>query len=449
MVFLQNIWWFLVLIGVMILIHEFGHYVMARLFDVKVETFSFGFGPRLFGFRRGETDFRFSLILFGGYVKMAGEQPTDENAADPRGFMSKPRWQRLLIALAGPATNIVLAVALLTGLFMHRFPKVPMPKDPAVGYVIPDGRAAQAGIREGDHVVQIDNVADPNWENIAIKEIASAREPLEIWVNRNGERLHFTVTPAYDEKNGIGELGWEPESEVQVAGFMQGVDAAKRAGLQPGDILTSVNGQPLRSVRRLHEVIKDTSGQPVEVGFTRNGEQHSVSVTPAKTVLDKQERWMIGVTLENRVEITKLPLRDAVYEASRRNLQSGALIFKFLERMVERRMSPKSVVGPIGIAQLSGEAAREGAATYIELMSMVSLNLAIFHTRRRRDAHAAGRNADAPRSRPQGEGGRHQSRLRVPDGHRGVRDLQRPFQDPAARLDPTCINSRGLLWRGL
>src|SRR5947209_14749127 len=124
MVFLQNIWWYLVLIGVMILIHELGHYWAARLFDVRVETFSFGFGPRLFGFRKGETDFRFSAILFGGYVKMSGEQPGEDTTNDPRAFSSKPRWQRLIIAFAGPAMNIVLAVGLLTGLFMARFPRV-------------------------------------------------------------------------------------------------------------------------------------------------------------------------------------------------------------------------------------------------------------------------------------------------------------------------------------
>src|SRR5246127_635013 len=105
MLVLQNVWVFLVLIGVMILLHEFGHYWAARLFDVKVETFSFGFGPRLFGFRRGETDFRFSAILFGGYVRMAGEQPGDESASDPRSFLAKPRWQRMVIAFAGPAIN--------------------------------------------------------------------------------------------------------------------------------------------------------------------------------------------------------------------------------------------------------------------------------------------------------------------------------------------------------
>src|SRR6202171_5745826 len=134
--FLQNIWWYLVLIGVMILIHELGHYWAARFFDVKVETFSFGFGPRLFGFHRGETDFRFSAILFGGYVKMAGEQPGDENAADPRSFLAKPRWQRLIIGFAGPLMNVILAVGLLTGLYMVKYEKLADSESrPVIGHV--------------------------------------------------------------------------------------------------------------------------------------------------------------------------------------------------------------------------------------------------------------------------------------------------------------------------
>src|ERR1700748_2973174 len=137
--FLLNIWWLLLLIGVMILIHELGHFWAARAFDVKVETFSFGFGPRLFGFRRGETDFRFSAILFGGYVKMAGdyvnsggEQGIEQSAADPRAPFAKPRWQRMIIAFAGPGINIILAVFLLTGLFMVHYPKMPTPPAPIV-----------------------------------------------------------------------------------------------------------------------------------------------------------------------------------------------------------------------------------------------------------------------------------------------------------------------------
>jgi regulator of sigma E protease len=197
---LQSIWWYLVLIGVMILIHELGHYWAARFFDVKVETFSFGFGPRLFGFRKGETDFRFSAILFGGYVRMAGEQAGDETASDPRSLLAKPRWQRVIIAFAGPAINVVLAVVLLAGLFMVEYPKVPNPHSPLVGYVAADGAAAQAGIKEGDQVVQIDGITDPTWEDIALREMGSVRRPMDVWVRSDGQRMHFAVTPAYDEK---------------------------------------------------------------------------------------------------------------------------------------------------------------------------------------------------------------------------------------------------------
>src|SRR5208283_5336972 len=126
---------------------ELGHFWAARYFDVKVEAFSFGFGPRLFGFRRGETDYRVSAILFGGYVKMAGEQVTDDNVDDPRSFLAKPRWQRLIIAFAGPFMNMVLAVALLTGMYMVRFPKTPpSAQEGIVGFVTPNTPAAKAGI---------------------------------------------------------------------------------------------------------------------------------------------------------------------------------------------------------------------------------------------------------------------------------------------------------------
>src|SRR5438477_1633614 len=139
LLFGENVLWLLVLIGVMIMIHELGHFWAARFFDVRVEAFSFGFGPRLFGFRRGETDYRFSLILFGGYVKMAGEQVTDENIDDPRAFLAKPRWQRLIIAFAGPFMNIVLAVALVTGLYMYEFQKVAdVDLQAVIGPVTPD-----------------------------------------------------------------------------------------------------------------------------------------------------------------------------------------------------------------------------------------------------------------------------------------------------------------------
>ncbi len=379
MVFFQNVWWLLVLIGVMILIHELGHYWAARFFDVKVDTFSFGFGPRLFGFKKGETDFRVSAIFFlGGYVKMSGEQAADDAPVDPRGLLSKPRWQRLIVAFAGPFMNIILAIGLVTGLFMYQYPKLPSTHSPVVGYVAPDSAAAKAGIREGDRILQIDDKVNPVWEDIAIREVQSAGRPMHVAIDRGGQRLMMDVTPVLDERSGIGMAGWGEESEIEIAKIFPDMEAAK-AGIQKGDILISVNGQRVLSTPKLHDVIHAANGQPVDVVYKRDGTNHEVRITPVKTTMDGQERWMIGVQLEPRMELTQLAFPAAIRESLRQNVKSAGLIYKMLEGIIARRISSKSLDGPIRIAKLSGDAAREGAASFIGLMAMVSLNLAIFN----------------------------------------------------------------------
>jgi regulator of sigma E protease len=376
---LQNIWWALVLIGVMILIHELGHYWAARFFDVKVETFSFGFGPRLFGFKKGETDFRVAAIFFGGYVKMTGQEPGEENADDPRGFLAKPRWQRLIISFAGPAMNIILAVAILTGLFMVRFPKIPSSPSPVVGYVMPDSAAAKAGIREGDRIVQIENTANPTWEDIEMKEVASAGHDLAVWISRGGERKHVTVTPILDPKSGTGFAGWGEEDAIEVISVLPDKPAAQ-AGLEPGDIMVSVNGQPIRSTPKLHDVINNIGGKSVTILYSRNGKPGTLTVTPVMTTMDGAgPRWMIGVNLGPKVELVSLSFPQALVQSVHYNAKYATLIYQFLQGIVERRMSPKSLEGPIGIARLSGQAAREGPTAYFSLTAMVSLNLAIFN----------------------------------------------------------------------
>lgn len=375
MLIVENILWLLVLIGVMILIHELGHFCVARFFDVRVDTFSFGFGPRLFGFRRGETDFRISAIPFGGYVKMAGEQPGDKNADDPQAFLAKPRWQRLAIALAGPLMNVVLAVALLTGLFMYKFPK-PVTADvvTTIGHVLADSPAAKAGVLEGDRIVQIGTRADPTWEDVTITELSNANRPLAVVLERDGKRIPVTVVPALSEKMGIGYAGWSQEAEVQVGAVSPDMPAEK-AGLRPGDLLLSVNGKPVRSLYGFHDAIRESEGKPLELDFIRGGKRRSLSIQPVFPQLEK--RWMIGVLPESRVVYTKLSFPDAFYQSVQHNIRGAGLIYDVLKGIVSRRMSAKSIDGPIRIAQLSGDAARDGAYTYINLMAIVSLNLAI------------------------------------------------------------------------
>jgi regulator of sigma E protease len=200
----EDILWLLVLIGVMIMIHEAGHYWAARYFNVKVEVFSFGFGPRLFGFRRGETDYRFSLILLGGYVKMAGEQFSEmagekageQGSDDPRHLMNRPRWQRLIIYFAGPFMNFVLAVGLLAGLYMVKYQRAAdIDLQAVIGHVEPGSPAAKAGLQDGDRIVALDGKANPNWDDVNLEEVQSAYRPMRLTVERSGNRRDFTVTP--------------------------------------------------------------------------------------------------------------------------------------------------------------------------------------------------------------------------------------------------------------
>ena len=378
---LENVLWLLVLIGVMINIHELGHFWAARYFDVKVEAFSFGFGLRLFGFRRGETDYRFSLIPFGGYVKMAGDQATDENIDDPRGFLRKPRWQRLIIAAAGPVMNIVLAVGLLTGLYMVKFQKVSDAyMEAIIGHVMPDSAAAKAGIQDGDRIVKLDGKANPTWEDVEMKEVASAYRPMYITVERGGKRVDTAVTPTLSDRSGMGFAGWDARGQVQLGSVEPGLPAHK-AGLKRDDLLLAVNGIPFHSVFKFQEITKGSNGKPIAIEFARNGEKREVQVQPVFAKIDGPARWMIGVMLQQKLTFvtTKLSFTDAINESVRQNAKSALMITQFLKGIVERRMSPKNLTGPIGIAQLSGEAAREGPSAFFGLMAMVSLNLAIFN----------------------------------------------------------------------
>lgn len=377
---IANIWWMLVLIGVMILIHELGHYWAARWFDVHVEAFSFGFGPRLFGFRRGETDFRVSLIPFGGYVKMVGEQPGDDGGEDPRGFLAKPRWQRMIIAFAGPAMNILLAVGLLAGLYMNRYPQIVGSDGPAtIGFVDKNSPAAKAGVQELDVIAAIDGTDNPTWEQVILTVVGAANRELPLVLNRGGKQIQTHITPTIDEVTGVGSAGWYDRHEIQVGALSAGMGAEK-AGIKSGDVLVALDHIPLRSTAKLHAMLKEGAGTPVEVTYSRNSQESTVTVVPKLTELDaRTKRYLLGVQLRPRVTYVALPFGRALSESVRQNQQSAGVILQLVRGMVERRMSAKSLEGPIGIARLSSEAAREGVATFVGLMAAVSLNLAVFN----------------------------------------------------------------------
>src|SRR5437764_2346633 len=217
-----------VILGFMILIHEFGHYAVAKLLGVRVEVFSIGFGKRLLGFRRGDTDYRVSAIPLGGYVKMSGENPMDTRTGDPGEFLSHPRWHRFLIAIAGPSMNILLAVVLLAGIYMVHY-EYPPYKDQAavIGYVKADTPAAKIGAQRGDRISQIDGVQDPTWDDVEVKELLSANQPLSYTIQRDGQKIQGTIVPAAVTADNAGSAGWYADEPVILGSLEPNMPAQK------------------------------------------------------------------------------------------------------------------------------------------------------------------------------------------------------------------------------
>lgn len=361
----------------MILVHELGHFWAALAVGIKVETFSIGFGPRLFGFRRGTTDFRVSAVPFGGYVRMLGDQAGDEKAADPDSFLAKPRWQRAIVIIAGPLMNIILAVGIVAGLYMYAFPKEVDTTDPMVTSIKPDSPAAQAGIKTGDRIVELDGKKDPNWDFVLMHEALNANHPINGVVERHGQKIPFTVTPAMDPKQGIGVAGWGGEQNIQVGEVLENSPAA-RAGLQTGDLFMMVNGQQVASPVTVQQAIIHSKGKPLDFEVMRGGHLQKFTITPAATG-DPKMPWRIGVSFKMPVHMVKLGFGQALGQSLHFNKQNALMVFQVLGGIVERRVSPKSLSGPIGIAQMSSEAAQAGAWSYLFLMAFVSLQLAIFN----------------------------------------------------------------------
>jgi regulator of sigma E protease len=369
------LWWYTLVVGVIVIVHEFGHYAVALLFRVRVQVFSFGFGPRLFGLRRGETDFRCSAIPLGGYVSMA-----DGPAEDPHTLAAKPRWQRILIALAGPLINVMLSVCVVAGLFMVRFPAAGKLVDPLIGWVDPNGPASRAGIREGDRIVGIEDARHPSWEEVQMREIAGEGRATRVSVLREGEVLHVLLTPGFDAHQGGGYAGWGLGAEVRIADVTADMPAA-RAGLRTGDVLTSINGLRISSLQSVQRALEAPKGGVVELVYQRGGQERRTTVAPvrARGLAAVPSTWMIGVALEPSQGYAKLAMVPAIVESVRRNAQFANLILRFFVGIFERRMSPTTISGPFQIAMISEAAAHEGSTALLELIATISLNLAIIN----------------------------------------------------------------------
>jgi regulator of sigma E protease len=370
-----------VVLGIMILVHEFGHFAAAKLFGVRVDVFSIGFGKRLVGFTRGETDYRISALPLGGYVKMAGENPLESHSGAPDEFVAHPRWQRFVIAAAGPAMNILLAVGILTGVNMVHYEHPVYLDQPAViGWVMENSPAEKAGIEAGDRIVRIDGTQNPTWEDVALKSAIQSNRPLDVAVQRGNEFLERPIAPAGNWSDGeqVRSLGWVPDEPIIITQMEANMPAAK-AGMKVGDQIVALNGVPVRSLMSVIRLLQKDTGQPVEITALRDGQELKFTATPVLTTDGGQKRYRLGFQSEP-VRVDKLPFAQALDRSLQENKKYSFLIVDLVRKMIRNETSIKQMEGPIGIARASGQAAQEpGWSPLLRLMAGISLNLGIFN----------------------------------------------------------------------
>jgi regulator of sigma E protease len=377
---------FIIVIGIMVLVHEFGHFAVAKLCGVRVEVFSIGFGKRLFGIKRGDTDYRISLLPLGGYVKMSGENPDEEHTSDPGEFTSHPRWQRILIGAAGPAANFGLAFALMTGFYMMH-DEVPLyPTQAAIPDFVPqDSPAARAGIQSGDRIVRFDNVDDPTWEQVRIRSLINVNQTVPVVYERNGTRTSTQLRiedKSHGEDFDLPDLGLLPRMQstpIVVKGIEPGMPAQK-AGLESGDEIVSVNGQELHSVLAVQAFLQQGSGNPVTLKVDRSGQALSLNMIPAKADDEPGHRiYRLGFeAVPPPFKVQQMSTLAAARQSVAFNVKNSSLILEVLKRMFTRHIAMGSLSGPIGIARQTGLAmSMPGWQPIIGTMAIISLNLGI------------------------------------------------------------------------
>jgi regulator of sigma E protease len=372
---------FIVLIGIMVVVHEFGHFAVAKYFGVRVEAFSVGFGPRLFGIKYGDTDYKVCLLPLGGFVKMTGENPGEEQPVDdPGAFSSHPRWQRMLIGVAGPVANFVLAFVAMTFYFgwINEVPAHDV-KTTTIEWVVPGSPAAEAGLAPGDLVSHFDSEDNPTWEQVYARMTLDPNQSVPMTVERGGKSVQtaMRVPGTLDGEDLAGILPQYMPGPITIQSVMAGAPAAE-AGLKPGDAILSVDGLPFHSVTSLLSYMQTGQGKPISLMVERNGATLGPIVArPAR--LDTG--WKLGfMVVPVPIRPSPLPLKAAVVKSGQFCADGSMLIVQMLQRIATHRVAATQLTGPVGIAQMAGEAAEtKGWYSKFYLAGEISLNLGILN----------------------------------------------------------------------
>jgi regulator of sigma E protease len=387
---LSNTLALVVVLSVLVVAHEFGHFALAKAFRFPVEVFSVGFGKRLFGKKWRGTDYRVSAIPLGGYVRVVGLGPDESTITEGTSKEAPPvgkRWQRALVLLAGPAMNFVLAILLHTAVFVVGL-KVPAYElaPPVIRIVEPGSPGATAGFQPGDRVVSINGTETPRWRDVLFVFGMSAREKLDVEVDRGGSGVFLTVVPRPNTKYDLGYVGLLPDFGTSVRpriGTVLPGSPAEKAGLKPGDVIVAVAGRPIQGAPdqifpNFVGAVSAAAPGPFAVEYRRDGRSLSTQVAPRK---DPDGSWKLGVQVGADLPevLERFPPRQALVEGWRRVRTDFNMTLSILGRLFRGRASMKSMSGPLDIAKFSGEAARTGAVPLVALMAAISLQLGIFN----------------------------------------------------------------------
>ena len=392
---------FAIVLGLLVLIHELGHFIVAKLCGVRVETFSIGFGTRIVGFHHGDTDYRISILPLGGYVKMAGELGGDgaplkgaplnaggliDHAGD---LTSKPRWQRVLIALAGPVSNFLLAFILLFLVAHYHHEVDQYLNSPATVDYVPQGTpAAQDGLAAGDTITRFNRVHNPTWNQIFDESALNLNRPLPIAFTHNGSTVTATLTISVPSNTEFGiedivNVGLIPQMDpgpISVLSVAAGSPAA-RAGLQPGDQVVSINTLHPHSVPALLAYLKDNKGATDTLGVLRNGQLLTLTATPEKMETPGAgDQYRLGFTYRPPpADIERLPIGKALSQSLTDNREGSMLILRVIKGLFTRHVAVNQMMGPVGIAQQIDLATQMGIWPLLNLVSVISLNLGILN----------------------------------------------------------------------
>ncbi len=365
---------FLVFIGILIFVHELGHFLMAKLVGVKVEVFSIGFGPPIFQKKIGETVYQIALIPLGGYVKLYGEEDTEEARKDPRSFYAKPPWQRILIALGGPLFNILFAIFAFW--IYYATPQTVQTAPAIVAKVSQNSTFAKYGVKEGYRIVAVNGERVKNWyEFLKALDEAHAKGLQEVKVTfeaPNGKRVEVTLKLS-EIKRGLGIEPFIPP----VVGKIMKNSPAEQVGIKPGDRIVAIDGKPVKVWSDVVNYMLHYKGdKPIKLTVERNGKKITFTVIPKKM----GNRYVIGIEakLPEKVVIKHSPL-EALKLAVEKTWELSVLTVKAIWWLITGKLSVHTLGGPLAIAGIAHQAAQMGIITFIYAMGVLSVQLALFN----------------------------------------------------------------------